>query len=220
MKVALITAIYDNYDTLKPVLKQEGVEVEWIFVTDTVPDLEAADGYTIYMEPRPGVHPNRAAKRPKMLPWEYTDADASVWLDGSFMVVSPYFVLDMMTYAAPIAQFRHPWRDCIYTEIAECVAVRKYAKTGLEAQEQAYRKEGHPEKWGLWATGVIARRHTPAIKAFGERWHSDVYEYSYQDQVSHPPCLRAHGLRPVDIPGNHLSNKWLTYLGSGRHSHG
>lgn len=220
MKVALITAIYDNYDTLKPTLNQLNVDVEWIFVTDTTPDVEAAEGWTIIEDPRPGIHPNRAAKRPKMLPWEYTDAQFSIWIDASFKVMSPYFVMDMMTFASPIAQFKHPWRDCIYTEIAECVATKKYAKTGLEAQEAAYRKEGHPDRWGLWASGVTARWHTPTIKDFGERWHNDVYEFSYQDQVSLPPALRANGLRPVELPGTHLANKWLVYQGSGRHSHG
>lgn len=220
MKVAVITAIFDDYDTLKPVLRQEGVDVEWMFVTDTIPDFETAEGWTIVYEPQPGVHPNRAAKLPKMLPWKYTDAEASVWIDGSFRIVSPTFVRDVLAFANPIAQFKHPWRDCAYDEIQECVAVKKYSQTGLEAQGEAYRAEGHPRHWGLWATGVIARQHTPEVKTFGERWYHDINTWSYQDQVSHPPALRACGLRPTELPGNHLANQWLAYEGSGRHSHG
>ena len=53
-QVALITAIYDGYDVLKPVLPQAGVDVEWIVVTDTVPDAVAAAGWTVVHEPRPG----------------------------------------------------------------------------------------------------------------------------------------------------------------------
>lgn len=220
MRVTVISAIYDSYDTPKPVLQQKGVDVEWLMVTDN-PELQLqAPGWTVIYEPRQGVHPNRAAKRPKMLPWKYTDAEASVWIDASFLVVSPYFVRDVISYANPIAQFKHPWRDCIYAEIAECVAVKKYAKTGLEAQETHYRTEGHPEHWGLWASGVTARHHTPEIQEMSERWYNDIQWFSYQDQVSLPPSLRANGLRPNEFPGNHLANKWLAYQGSGRHSHG
>ena len=68
-QVALITAIYDGYDVLKPVLPQAGVDVEWIVVTDTVPDAVAAAGWTVVHEPSPGEHPNRAAKHPKYRPW-------------------------------------------------------------------------------------------------------------------------------------------------------
>lgn len=218
MKAAVLSAIYDSYDTVKPPLIQQGVDVEWIMVTDD-PDL-VAPGWRVVVEPYPGVHPNRAAKRAKMFPWLYTEAEQSVWIDASFQVVSRSFVRDVIRMADPIAQFKHPWRNCIYTEIAECVAVKKYAKSGLEAQEAHYRELGHPERWGLWASGVTARHHTPEIRAMSEQWYNDIYEFSYQDQVSLPPALRANGLRPTEFPGTHLANRWLAYQGSSRHSHG
>ena len=77
--IALITAIYGAYDELKPLLPQTGVDVEWILVTDTPPPAELAEGWTIVHDPQPGVHPSRAAKNPKLFPWDYTAAPASVF---------------------------------------------------------------------------------------------------------------------------------------------
>lgn len=220
--IALITAIYDSYDELKPVLPQAGVDVEWVCVADEAldPDLGAARGWWIVNEPRPGVHPNRAAKHPKYEPWKYTSAPVSIWVDASFRVVSDRFAVEAtaaLTDAEPIAQFAHPWRDCIYTEAKESARLPKYAGEPVLEQADHYSELGHPENWGLWATGVIARRHTEAVRELGARWLAETYEWSFQDQISQPYALRETGLRPMALPGNHLATPWLSYEGSARH---
>lgn len=219
MRAALITGVYDSYDTLKPVCPQEGVDVEWIVVTDgaPLPEVESTEGWTLICDPRPGVHPNRAAKRPKMLPWKYTDADCSVWVDASYRVTSPYFVRDVLALADPIAQFLHPWRDDLFAEAEESVRLAKYAGEPCAEQVARYRALGMPERFGLWATGVIARRHTDKVRAFGEVWLGECETWSFQDQLSHPYACWVHGLYPTALPGNHLDNAWLSYEGSGRH---
>lgn len=215
MRVTILSAIYDSYDTVKPPLEQEGFEVEWIMVTDD-PDLKAP-GWTVIHDPRPSMHPNRAAKFPKMLPWEYGDTTQSVWIDASFQVVSRHFVRDVLKVADPIAQFVHPWRDCVYDEAEESVRLKKYDGQPCLRQVSRYRERGYPAHAGLWATGVIARKHTPEIKNFGEHWLNECKLYSFQDQLSEPYCLWEAGLRPNPLQGNHLMNKWLSYQGSGRH---
>lgn len=218
--VAIITAVYDRYDELKPTRPQNGHSVDWVFVTDD-DDLKnetTAQGWRVVYEPRPGVHPNRAAKRPKFLPWEYTDASASVWVDASFRIGSERFAADALSYADPIAQFVHPWRDCLYDEADAVLGLEKYAPdTDVHAQKSAYAHIEHPAHWGLWATGVIARRHTTRVRMLGNAWMTEVYEHTYQDQISQPFVLRNVGLRPTMFPGTHFSNPWLTYEGSARH---
>jgi hypothetical protein len=218
-KVAILSAVYDRYDTLKPALPQDGVEVDWVFVTDDpdLRDVETHLGWRVVYEPRPGVHPNRAAKHPKYEPWKYTDVDSSVWVDASFRIVSPAFAAEALSLADPIAQFDHPWRICLYAEAEESVRLTKYAGEPAARQAEYYRIKGHPEGWGLWATGVIARRHTDAVKDLGEKWLDETYTWSFQDQISQPYALREAGLRPTSFPGNHLATPWLAYEGSGRH---
>lgn len=215
--VALITAIYDLYDELKPVLPQDGIDVEWIVVTDTLPPVELAEGWTVVHEPRPGLHPNRAAKHPKYRPWEYTDAPRSLWVDASFRVISQRFAAEAIEFADPIAQFAHPWRDCLFAEAKESAALAKYAGEPVLEQADAYGRAGHPEGWGLWATGVIAREHTDAVRELGLRWSAETDAWSFQDQISQPFALRETGLRPVALPGSHLATPWLSYEGSSRH---
>jgi hypothetical protein len=217
---ALLSAIYDRYDTLKPTLPQQGIDVEWVLVTDDEAlyrgDVDPL-GWQIVYEPQPSVHPNRAAKNPKMLPAEYTAAEKSVWLDASFAVVSPTFVADVLGHADPVAQFVHPWRDCLHAEAAASASIPKYAGEPILDQAEAYRGAGHPSGWGLWATGVIGRHHTPEVLAWGNAWLAENHRWSFQDQISHPYVCRLHNLRPTSLPGMHLANAWLAYQGSGRH---
>jgi hypothetical protein len=217
-KIAILTAIYDDYDTLKPTLDQT-VDVEWICVTDTLINKEGK-GWKIVYEPRWHLHPNRAAKTPKMLPWLYTNADTSIWIDASFQITSSSFAEEVLHYADPIAQFNHPWRQCAYAEGQECILIPKYAQEVLQEQMDVMEEYGFPKDWGLWATGVIARKHTPEVISMGFDWMKQVHTYSYQDQVSYPFVCRMNNLRPINLPGTHLANQWLAYQGSGRHSHG
>lgn len=221
MKTAIITAIYNDYDTLKPILNQN-IDVEWICVTDTPHDYDITNtnGWEIVYEPRPHLHPNRAAKTPKCLPWLYTDAPSSIWIDASYQVTSPNFAEDVLSYAYPIAQFNHPWRQCAYDEAEESLKLDKYITEWYLIDEQRWdlrNVKGHPHEWGLWATGVIARHHEPRTIQAGADWLSEIYQYSYQDQISHPDVMRRNGLRPINLPGTHLANEWLAYRGSGRH---
>jgi hypothetical protein len=211
--VAVLTAVYGGRDVLKPVLVQDGVRVEWICVTDTPLDAVAAQGWTVVHAPRPDILPVRAAKRPKFLPWEYTDASASIWIDASFRVTSADFATEVLEYATPIAQFVHPWRDCLYQETAEIAALGMDPDGMAAWQTVRYREAGHPDGWGLWASGVIARRHTAAVKRMGAAWSREVEAGSARDQVSEPFVLRQAKLKPVALPGTHLANAWLAYEG-------
>lgn len=214
--VAIITALYGARDELKPVVPQTGVDVDWILVTDTVPDAEAAQGWTVVHEPRPDLPPVRAAKAAKFEPWKYTDAPASVWVDAAFRVTSDQFAAEAIKLAKPIAQFEHLWRDCLYDE------AREVARLGLDPdgvaawQADRYREAGHPEHWGLWASGVIARRHTAVVKRMGAAWGREVEAGSARDQVAQPYVLRTTKLRPASLPGTHFANPWLVHEGDSR----
>jgi hypothetical protein len=216
--VAVVTALYGAYDTLKPVLPQTDLKVDWVLVTDDPTLRGGALGWrTVYL-PRPGVHPNRAAKVPKLFPWEFTSATQSVWLDASFRVISPDFVTGALALADPIAQFVHPERDCVYAEAEASAKLAKYAGQDFDAQTAEYRERGHPEHWGLWAGGVIARKHGDVnIFNCSEQWNELITHGTFQDQVSQPVALRCNGLRPASVPGWHLGNDWVRYEGSGRH---
>ncbi len=116
--IAVITAIYGDYDTLKPTLKQTR-DVDWICVTDNemLADPLHSNGWRVILRPKdPGESDNMVAKLPKMLPWNFTQCRRSIWIDASFDISSPNMAAELMARAHPIAQFAHPDRDCVYEE--------------------------------------------------------------------------------------------------------
>lgn len=227
MKVAVLTSIYNDFDTLKPTLEQVGdVEVEWLFVTDSEAYAHGdADplGWKVIYKPKLKVHPCRAAKRAKMLPSQYTNAPHSIWIDGSFRVLSPTMVIDMLAharrYTSGFAQFKHPWRSCLYAEADASMELAKYGGEiqHIKPQVDSYRRFKFPVDWGLWATGVIARFDHERSYEWGRHWYNQVLAWSYQDQISQPFSLWTHAVQPVELPGSHMHNQWVRYEGSARH---
>lgn len=216
MSVALITSIYGGYDTLKEPEPQEGVD-EYVCVTDD-PDLRSPT-WSMIVEPRRGVHPCLAAKKPKMKPWLYSRSNNTVWIDASHRVTSPTFAREAVACLDEngIAQFKHPWRDCIYDESMACKDVPKYADLPIVHQAEHYRLWDHPEHWGLWETGVIARRWKPQLYALGAQWLRENETWTFQDQLSEAPLLRMAKLRPVEFPYHSRENPWFAYEPSAAH---
>lgn len=212
--IAIITSIYGDYDTLKPVLPQSR-EVDWICVTDR--DRES-NGWRLIIRPKPpGVSDNLAAKAAKMQPWNFTQCRRSIWLDASFDVSSADMAAQLMARAHPIAQFAHPDRDCVYEEGEFSLTMAKYSHLPIRQQLACYRADGHPEHWGLWACGIIARDHTDSVRALGECWLKECAYWGIQDQISQAPMLRELNMRPVSIPGSVYANPWTEYMGSAKH---
>lgn len=222
-QIAVISAVYGDYDTIKPVVPQSRPFTEWVLVTDREPDPELSRGWRVVVDPARGLTPRRAAKLPKLRPWEYTDAGVSVWLDASFRVISEHAVAQMTDYlddhlpSQEIAQFAHPWRDCLYEEAEVVVKKGMDRAETVEQQTAAYRRGGHPAHWGLWASGVIVRRHTDRVKKLGQIWSESMSLWSHRDQISQPYALRVAGLRPLPLPGTHFANDWVRYEGSAKH---
>jgi hypothetical protein len=205
MSVACISSIYGAYDS--PFIQPpQTVEAEWILVTDRWTDVP---GWRVVVEPRPHTHPRLAAKVAKCLPWNYTDADTVVWLDGACRLLRENSLEQILIASGehPLSQVVHPWRDCIYDEADASRGMLKYQQQPVDAQVEHYRSEGHPEHWGLWATGLIVRadgRHNGMSKAlnmdFGRRWLAEQTRWSYQDQLSEAPLLARSALKVNNLP--------------------
>lgn len=201
MSIAVISSCYGAYDE-PAVVPQQTVDAEWIMVTDRQGFDFDGKGWTVIEEQRPQMHPRLAAKYAKCLPWEYTNADTTVWLDTSCRLLKPDSLEKILAAAgsAPMAQVVHPWRACIFDEAEECRLLGKYEFQPMGEQVDHYRRKGHPEKWGLWATGMIVRTDRKIGTEFGLRWLAEQVRWSYQDQLSHPFVLREMGLLPAPLP--------------------
>jgi hypothetical protein len=201
--IAVITAQFGGYD-LPPIAPPDGAGVdEWVYVTDGEP----ADGWTTIVEPADG-DPRMQAKRPKCLPWEYTDAEASLWLDASLV---PTAAVGHNFDGERMAQHAHLERDDFLDEAHASVPNVKYDRYRVLEQADTYLADGMPRHWGLYCTGLIARPHNPAIRQHGELWLEEIHKWSTQDQVSHPYCCWKLGIRPKTLPRHVLQNKTVWY---------
>jgi predicted SAM-dependent methyltransferase len=139
--------------------------------------------------------------------------DISIWIDASIRVTDVHAMIQACKTALKnhdVALFRHPERDNIYDEARAALAMpNKYANLPLLEQVEAYRAEGLPADAGLWAGGVIARRHPH--KNFEDDWWEENKKWSPQDQLSLPYVLWKNNVVPGVIPGSVYKSAFHTW---------
>lgn len=205
--LTIITSIYGDYDTLQPALPAKGLR--WILVTDKVP--EDTKGWEVVERSGTTDGPLLDAKYAKFHPWEFTDDETVIWIDGSLSLATPRSAWDLAMRAHPIAQFTHPDRDCIYDEGKFSLTMPRYAGMPIDLQLESYARN-HPCNWGLWACGMFAARKAPTRELLID-WSNEVNQWTPQDQISYPVALRRAKLRPVSLLGSIYSNRWTRWHG-------
>lgn len=200
MSIALITSLYGDLDALHDPPVMDGVD-EYICVTEKD---RPAGIWQLVIEPRPHISNRLASKIPKCLVHQYTSCDYVVWIDASATVRNDCaeWAVSHLSNGGHVAQFRHPERDDFGDEAKVSAGMRKYAGLMLDQQVDAYRADGMPHNWGLWATGLMVRRRTDWSESFSSAWLTEQLLWSYQDQVSEPYVLWKTGVRPVALDGS------------------
>lgn len=204
MTIAVVSAVFGAYDEILPPVEQTVDVAEWVMVTDE-PDLHAP-GWRVVVERRPHVHSNVAAKIPKLFPNLYTAAEITVWMDAS-AVIGPNIVrlcCDALG-VSNWAQLPHAHRNDLLDEVACSRTMSKYDGQDLEGQVASYLAEGMPSNYGLWATGLIARRKSVVSGAVGNRWLREIIRWSFQDQLSEAYAFWTLDMRPAAIAADHCS---------------
>jgi len=110
----------------------------------------------------------------------------------------------------------HPARKCLYKEARVCEELGKDIPGNIRPQALAYREDKMPRNWGLPATGVLIRRHTPQTKELNTAWWRQIEKYSCRDQISLPYVCWKLGLRWSILPGYVLRDKRYWYNRHGK----
>ena len=208
----LVTALYGDYETLRPLPEFHGFD-DAVCFTDN-PNL-VADGWRIEVLPS-SAHPRLAAKAPKMLPFDYVKAEMAVWIDAAFEITGEGFreFCEQALEGKDIIVWDHPdiaERSCLYVEAEFCQDWPKYEVWPIREQTAHYRAEGMPEGFGLWACGVIVWRNTDSARQFGWAWHQENLRWSVQDQVSFPYLLWKLQPNFGVFPAHEFDNPYLTW---------
>lgn len=225
MTVAIYSALYGGYDSVKPI--DAGVPA---YMFTDQPDLDAP-GWTVIHRPHRIVsrngpaelvgpmlahkwwktHPDEAISIATNAIWA-TGMWRSIWIDAS-ITPEPGFVDKALAALGNDhwAMVPHPWRTCIYTEADYSASLARYAGLADRIRVQAafYRSIGHPADNGLIATGVNVRRHTANVLHVSRLWWQECLTWTHQDQISLPVLLRLERARLTQDP----PLRWNTNIG-------
>lgn len=201
MSVELYTAVYGDYDFIKP-MPDIGVPC-WLYTDSEQTAERAKDAGWLPLLANHGIATLKGSPKvtAPMLAhkWWKThphlacspDATVSLWIDGSMQVMREDYV-DLCLGALgedDWACVPHPARTCIYPEADFSATLARYDAPSILAQAAHYRTF-HPAGFGLIATGANVRRHTAEVIELGERWWDECVNWSHQDQLSLPVLLR------------------------------
>jgi len=206
VSTAIYTAVFGGYDDLQPHPDIPGVD----FIAFT--DEASSEQWDVRHVERSTEHPRMQAKWYKLFPNLCLPGyDQTIWVDASHEILSATFADDAFAAVdeSGIALYSHPWRSCVYDEATESEGMEKYRRLPIREQADSYRAEGHPEKWGLWACGTIARLNTPEVANLMVAWWDEITRWTYQDQLSFPVVCRRAGIRPASFPIHQVhGNRW------------
>lgn len=206
MNVVLYTAQYGDYDTVKPLPDDLGVQA--LFYTDSEDTAKRAQ--EVGWEPRIVPHnvvtlhgdpkitnPMLNHKWWKCHPLEACPpgTDISLWIDGSMTITVDRYVERCLEALGSDdwSCVPHPVRDCVYDEAAFSATLTwRYDSTAMMDQAAYYHSIGFPAHAGLVATGANVRRHTQLVELIGKEWWYEAITRSHQDQLSLPVLFWIH----------------------------
>lgn len=200
MNVALVTAIYGNYDQPKTLahVDRDDFAACYLWTDDEKTARQAVDlGWHAFLDE----YPNGDKNLSPMLRAKYIKthhhiaariADVSIWIDGSMTVIVPDLAHRCLEALGndDISFTPHPLRTCIRPEALVTAALARYSDCDPIKQVNFYENIGHPRDWGLFASGAFTVRHTALTAEWGEHWWHECATRTYQDQLSLPVITR------------------------------
>lgn len=201
-RIAIYTAVIGSYDDLKqPLVALPNCDL-FVFSEEPV----NAPGWTVVPRKLTQGDTSREARFIKLHPHLFfQNYDISIWLDANITIkddIRP--LLNVLQDGAYCASFIHPFRDCVYEEARECVALGKDSSVTMLDQIERYRQEEYPPHAGLWETNVLVRRHNdPRCIELMTAWWRELQHGSRRDQLSLPVVARRLGahIAPLDNAG-------------------
>lgn len=198
MKLAILSANLNNFDTVKPPVYQ-----------DLPPTIDRID-YHCYTDedfpPITGLTPRLQYRIPKLFSWEmFPDYDYYIWLDGG----CSFLRQDCATWYfsqlgdSDIAFFKHPSRRNIRQEVAH---IEEHLQLGKPYITSRYKNGLHKEQLEhilatgykdrtLYASTTFIYRNTEKVREFLRDWWWHQSRYFTCDQVPLPWLLEKHGLK-------------------------
>lgn len=183
-KVAIYTAIYNDYDSLK-LPADLNPNFDYILITNAATknigpwQLRHGTG---------GTTPSRAARFAKLHPHQLLqEFDYAVWIDASVMITGKIdsIVDRFIASGLPIGAIPHSERVSAREEFDACIKLEKDSTNIITKQRCHYEQQLGLNSLPLIESGVMAfnLKH-PSCADFLACWWSEIEEFSVRDQLS------------------------------------
>lgn len=190
------TAIFGPYDDLK---EPNVISKGWKYVCFTDQNLKS-DVWEIRKAKVFDDDPIKTARFYKINFHKVIETEFSLWIDATFLI-NVNLNTWWRRFKPPFTTIKHPFDNCIYTDIESCLSGGKGKKNDLERQKAYYKAVGVQKNCGLIASGVLFRQLEPKTIQFCKTWWHQVHSWSSRDQV-------AFGFAQWKHPGVHQSIEW------------
>lgn len=214
--IYVYTSIIDGWDNVRPPACGASDFARYICFTN-VPNLPRVSPW----EYRPAYDmgsPSKTSRVAKIMPHLMlpADAEASIYHDGNFQLRrDPAEMVAQLLDGRDWASHRHPARNCVYREAD--ILLRENIGDGekVRAEIQRYRDALYPENNGLWANGLLVRRHSRSVEELNETWWRLYIAGCGRDQLSFPVARHKTGveLNTIENCDNNsiYSSHWILF---------
>jgi hypothetical protein len=191
-KIIVYTCLVGGYSDLQPPPAELLSKYEFIAFSDK--PISISGWQTRLLENSSKESNRRKAKKPKIQPWNYIDAEISVWIDAN-IIIQPTKLNEAVTAfllsEKSIGLFAHNKRNNLDAEFRDVIARLKDDTKILARQRDKYKGLVNYRDLPLYHGAVIFRRHgcMKLRKAMSD-WQSEIDNFSARDQVSLPVVLQ------------------------------
>jgi hypothetical protein len=239
MRIAVVTAIFGDYDNLNSAPPTEGVDFfcftnciknanGWILRYDTIHHQQnSRKFYRNSTLSSSELESNMMASKFYKLQAHNVleNYDVILWVDGTFELrdVNIPDMCKKYLKENDIAVFGHGSRTSIYDEAIICannfnnMFRTKYQNQDMLYQVYRYMEDEHVDALGLFEMGVFYRRVNKETNQLMDDWWRHNCLYTYQDQLSFPYVLKKSGLSHLMISNNVYENDLCVYRYHNKH---
>ena len=190
LKKVVYTALFGNYDELKPINKEIGYDYflfteqnyENITTNWTILNVEQNINFTNKIDV---MKKQRFYKtHPHLF---FKNYDLSIYIDGTFEIKGNLdkFLLTILSKNISIYVFEHPFLDSMINEFDAILFFKKDTLKHIIPVKEKYEREKFPDDNGHAECCLIVRKHNDInCINFMEKWYYEIEHNSYRDQLS------------------------------------
>lgn len=209
-KICVYTCITGNYDNLKEVTKENGIDY-YCFTNNK--SIKSKSWKIIYIEDEE-LSNVKLARRIKILGHDKLKKyDILLWMDAAVSFKKK--ILDFIDYYLDdkhdFVAFKHGVRDNIKDEAYECVKLGKESKENVVRLLNFYKEINYPDNTGLIESTVFIKRNSKIVKETMKLWFEMILNYSHRDQLSFNYCIFKTGLDVKWINKKVFENDWFKW---------